>query len=53
MDSGTQDSLISTFGTLNPRVMVVGYDGNILSLDGPSVQGKDMQRLHRGRDKVM
>ena len=40
MDSGTQDSLISTFGTLNPRVMVVGYDGNILSLTGPSVQGK-------------
>ncbi len=40
MDTGTQDSLISTFGTLNPRVMVVGYDGNILSLTGPSVQGR-------------
>ena len=35
MDSGIQDSLISTFGTLNPRVMVVGYDGNILSLEVP------------------
>ncbi len=40
LDSGTQDSLISTFGTLNPRVMVVGYDGNILSLTGPSIQGR-------------
>ena len=40
LDSGVQDSLISTFGTLNPRVMVVGYDGNILNLGGPSVQGK-------------
>ncbi len=39
-DSGTQDSLISTFGTLNPRVMVVGYDGNIFNSMGPSVQGR-------------
>ncbi len=39
-DSGTQDNLISTFGTLNPRVMVVGYDGNILGLTGPSIQGR-------------